>query len=363
MQKSAVITLLMLAIGVGAAGGYFLPRWQSQAQTPAPQPVVAAPAPAAPAAPVLVETHVLKESVLFDRLNAVGTLVSEEAVTVRPEIAGRISDIRFHEGQSVRRGDVLLTLDDAVARAELQQARANQALANSKYQRANELQRQGFISRQGRDEAANAAQVASADVALAQARLDKTRIVAPFDGEIGLRNVSVGDYVTVGQDLVTLQAIQSLKVDFRIPELYLPQIRPGQKLKLFFDALPGQSWEGEVAAISPLVDVDGRALVMRARVDNQSGTLRPGMFARVDLLLAEQSALMVPETALQPRGGSQFIFRIDNGIAKEVPVVVGQRHDGLVQISGEVASGDLIVVAGLQKIRDGSRVRTETPNT
>lgn len=359
MQKSVVISLVLVAIGVGAAAGYFAPRLQPQ---PAPATATAAPA-SAPAAPVLVETHVLAESVLYDRLNAVGTLVSEEAVTIRPEIAGRISEIRFREGQSVRKGDVLLTLDDAIARAELQQARANHALANSKFQRANELQRQGFISRQGRDEATNAVQLARADVALAQARLDKTRIITPFDGEIGLRNVSVGDYVTVGQDLVTLQAIHSLKVDFRIPEIYLPQIRPGQTLNLLFDALPGQSWEGEVAAISPLVDVEGRALVMRARVDNASGTLRPGMFARVDLLLAEQNALMVPETALLPRSGSQFLFRVEDGVAQEVPVVVGQRRDGLVQVSGDLAPGDLIVVAGLQKIRGGTRVRAETPNT
>lgn len=362
MQKSVVIPLILVAVGIGAAVGYFTPRLQPQ-PAPAAAPATAAAAPATPAAPIVVETYVLAENMLYDRLNAVGTLVSEEAVTVRPEIAGRISEIRFHEGQSVRKGDVLLTLDDAIARAELQQARANHALANGKFQRANELQRQGFISRQGRDEATNAVQVAGADVALAQARLDKTRIVAPFDGEIGLRNVSVGDYVTVGQDLVTLQAIKSLKVDFRIPEIYLPQIRPGQKLKLLFDALPGQSWEGEVAAISPLVDVEGRALVMRARVDNTGGTLRPGMFARVDLLLAEQSALMVPETALQPRSGSQFIFRVEDGIAREVPVAVGQRRDGLVQVSGDIAAGDLIVVAGLQKIRGGSRVRAETPNT
>lgn len=361
MRTSSVVILILLALGAGAAGGYFLHQMPgSPAPMPAAQPT---PAPPRATAPAVVETVVLEEKAIQDRLNAVGTLVSEESVTVRPEIAGRISEIHFHEGQNVRKGDLLLRLDDAIAKAELQQAQANYALANSKFQRSSELQRQGFISRQGQDEARNAVQVARADVALAQARLEKTRIVVPFDGKIGLRNVSVGDYITTGQDLVTLEAIDTLKVDFRTPEIFLAQIHTGQQLNILFDALPERHWQGEVTAISPLVDKDGRAIVMRARIDNADGVLRPGMFARVDLLLNEQRALMVPEGALLPREGLQYVFRIVDNVAEEIPVQVGLRREGLVEISGDLAIGDTIVAAGAQKIRNGSRVTVSNPQT
>lgn len=359
MRKSSIVLVVAAAIVAGAAAGYFVPRTlDTHRAAPAVATSQAAPASAAPAAraPVPVETMRLEAGILQERLNAVGSLVSEESVMLRPEVAGRIREIRFHEGQSVRKGDVLIRLDDDIARAELQQAQANYALARSKFQRTTELQRQGFISAQGRDEANNALQVERANVALAQARLDKTEIRAPFNGEIGLRNVSAGDYITAGQDLVTLEAIEKLKVDFRIPEVYLARIRPGQKVRITMDAIPGRTWEAEVAAISPLVDVSGRALVMRALVDNADGTLRPGMFARVDLLLEESQALMVPETALLPRGKSQYVFRVEDGIAREVEVEIGSRREGMVAVNGKLSEGDEIVSAGAQKIQDGARV-------
>lgn len=355
MRKSSIILLVALALGLGAAAGYWASRTLEPGDAAAPPPPVAtAPAPAPRA--VAIEAMSLTTTALQERLSAVGTLVSEESVMLRSEVAGRIREIRFREGQSVRQGDTLITLDDAIAQAELMQAQANFALARSKFQRASELQRQGFISAQGRDEATNTLQVERANVALAQAKLDKAAIRAPFDGEIGLRNVSPGDYINVGQDLVTLQAIRQLKVDFRIPEVFLARITPGQRLNITLDALPGRSWQAEVAAISPLVDIAGRALVMRAVVDNSDGTLRPGMFARVNVLLSEADALMVPETALLPRGGGQYVYRVVDGRAQEVPVQVGTRRDAMVAITGDLAVGDQIVTAGLQKIQDGSPV-------
>lgn len=354
MRKSSIALVVLVAVVAGAVAGYFANRALAPKTASSPAPAVVAPPPAR--ARVAVETIEVVPTTLSERLNAVGSLVSKDSVMLRPEVAGRIREIRFTEGQSVKKGDLLIRLDDDIARAELAQAQANHGLARSKFQRASELQRQGFISAQGRDEATNTLQVERANVELAQARIAKAALHAPFDGEIGLRNVSVGDYVTAGQDLVTLQAIQQLKVDFRIPEIYLSRIAPGQKLRVMMDAFPNRNWEAEVAAISPLVDVGGRALVMRALVDNTDGTLRPGMFARVNLLLSQSTALMVPETALLPRGGSQYVFRIDNGVAHEVEVTVGMRREGMVEIVKGVEAGAHVVTAGLQKIQDGSQV-------
>jgi len=276
---------------------------------------------------------------------------------LRPEITGRIAEINFEEGGKVKQGQVLIRLDDSVVKAQLHQAQANLSLAQSQYRRAVELGKQGFISKQARDEAASQLKVQQAAAALAQAHLDKTVIAAPFDGLVGLRNVSVGDYVSPGIDLVPIESIDPLKVDFRIPEQFLGLVHPGLKLKLGFDALPGQEREGEVGAISPLVDVGGRSILLRANVPNADGALRPGMFARVRLQFADDLGLVVPETALAPSGEEQYVYRIEDGKARRVVVQVGLRRGGKVEILSGLRAGDRIVTAGLQKVRDGDTVR------
>ncbi len=374
MSIRFTLLFLIAALAAGVAAGYWLPQHFPQwlpgpnAEAPATTPATSsAAAPQAGATPpprpsTAVEVVTVRREALESRLNAVGTLLSDESVMLRPEIAGRLREIRFNEGQQVEAGELLFRLDDDVAAAELQQARANLALAESKFRRSVQLQQQGFISQQAQDEAANALQVERANVALAQARLERTQIVAPFTGQIGLRNVSTGDYVTAGQDLVTLQAIDELKVDFRIPETYLPRLSVGQALDITVDALPGERWEGTVAAISPLVDVAGRAALLRARLENQERKLRPGMFARVNLVLDTTQAIMVPETALLPRDDQQFVMRVANEQVDEVVVIIGQRQGGRVEVVEGLDAGDQVIVAGLQKVSQGSRVNTTVVN-
>jgi membrane fusion protein (multidrug efflux system) len=272
-------------------------------------------------------------------------------------VAGRIALIGFQEGQRVPRGATLVRLDPAINQAEVQQAQANLTLARAKYERANELQGKGFISGQAKDEAENNLKVAEAALALANARLARTEIKAPFAGVIGLRSVSVGDYVKEGADMVNLESIDALKVDFRVPEVYLKQVAVGQTLKVTLDALPGKSYDGKVFAINPLVDAAGRAMVIRAQVKNTDTALRPGMFARVRLITqATDEALVLPEQALVPQGDDQYVYRVVEGKANRVKVVTGQRRDGMVEIVDGVAAGDLVVNAGQLKLRDGSPV-------
>jgi len=356
MQKSSLVPAVVVALAVGAGVGYFSPR------------LFHAGAPAGAAAPdevkakgpqaILVEAQKVSRKPFERGITAVGSLRSNESVTLRPEVAGRISEIRFTEGQRVEKGQVLIRLDDSVPRAEFEQARANFTLAKSNYDRSIELQQKGFISKQAKDEADNAMKVQQAAMVLAQVRLDKNDIRAPFGGVIGLRNVSVGDYIGAGQDLVALEAIDPLKVDFRIPEIYLSQIRTGQTLQISLDAMPDKSFGGTVYAISPLIDTGGRSIVMRAQVKNPGGQLRPGMFARVKLLLdTPAQALAVPEAALVPVGDDQFVYRVQNGRAERVQVEVGQRREAMVEIVSGLAEDDVIVVAGAQKLRDGVPVK------
>lgn len=319
----------------------------------------AAGANAAAQGPAEVETVTVLAEAMADDVTAVGTLRSNESVVLRPEVAGRIAEIRFSEGGPVRRGDVLVDFDAAVQRAEVQQAKANLALAQANFGRTEDLFNRKFLSQSARDEAASRLEVARANMALAEARLDKMRIRAPFAGIVGIRNVSVGDYVKEGEDLVNLEDIATLKVDFRLPETYLAQIRPGQKLELASDAVEGRLFAAVVSAIDPLVDEQGRAVVMRATLQNEGLRLRPGMFARVRLILEERANVaVVPEEALVPAPGDvQFVYRVVDGKAQRVEVKTGARRGARVEIVKGVQAGDVVVTAGQLKLRDGAAVR------
>ena len=289
---------------------------------------------------------------------AVGSLRSDESVIVRAEQPGRITALNFKEGQPVRLGQVLVQLDDSVARAELEQARANQKLGKAKFDRAVELKQRNFISGQAQDEAENAMRVADATVSLADAKLSKLTINAPFSGTIGLRTASTGDYVKDGQDIVNLEKTDPIKVDFKVPEIFQSKITVGQPLSVALDALPGQAFTGKVVAVNPQLDTAGRAVVLRAQMDNRSGVLKPGMFARVRLTLADTGeTVVVPEQSVAMQGEDQIMFKVIDGRAMRTKVEVGQRRDGKVEILDGIGGSDTIVVAGWQRLRDGAAVR------
>jgi membrane fusion protein (multidrug efflux system) len=251
----------------------------------------------------------------------------------------------------------LVRLDPAINRAEVQQARANLQLAQSKYERAVDLSQRNFISGQAKDEAENNLRVAEAAVALADARLAKTEIKAPFSGIIGLRVVSVGDYVKEGADVVNLESIDPLKVDFRVPEVFMTQVQVGQTLTVALDALPGRTFEGRIFAVNPLLDAAGRVIVIRAIVRNAETSLRPGMFARVRLITRdERQALVIPEQAIVPQGDEQYVFRVIDGKVARVKVEIGQRRDAKVEVLKGLGPDDVVVTAGQLKLREGMPV-------
>ncbi len=357
MKKAALLAVLVAGLAVGAAGAWFLPRWMAATPEAAPK------AGAAPvAAPVRVEVAPVVQLPWPRGISAVGSLRSDEAVMLRPEVAGRIQQIDFKEGQAVEQGQVLVQLDASIPKAEWQQARANLALAETQHRRAVDLHGRGFVSQQARDEAVSSLKVQQAAAALAQAKLEKMTIRAPFAGIVGLRNVSVGDYVNQGQDLAPLEAVNPLKVDFRVPEMYLGKLRVGQALAVRMDALPGKERVGTVYAVSPLVDAGGRSILLRATVPNDDDVLRPGMFARVQLQFGAEPALAVPEAALAPSGQKQYVFRIVDGRAERVEVVLGERREGRAEVLSGLGEGDVVVIAGLQRLTDGAPVSVLNPD-
>ena len=369
MNKAAVSVAVIAVVLAAAGGGYW---FGAKRGMPSPVaggpggPGAAAPAqgkggPGAPAGgppPTAVEAARVATVAMPQTITAVGSLRSDESVTLRPETAGRISAITFQEGQRVTKGAPLVKLDPAIPQAEVQQARANLTLAKAKFDRAVDLAKRSFISGQAKDEAENNLKVAEAALQLAEAKLAKTEIKAPFSGIIGLRSVSVGDYVKEGADLVNLEAIDPLKVDFRVPETYLRLVQVGQSLQVALDAMPGSTFDGRVVAVNPLVDAAGRSVVIRAQVRNQDTTLRPGMFARVRLITREQAdAIVVPEQALMPQGNEQYVFKVVDGKVARTKVEAGQRRDGKVEVVAGLAPGDTVVTAGHLKLRDGVAVR------
>lgn len=289
---------------------------------------------------------------------AVGTLRSDESIMVRSELSGRIQELGFREGQPVRKGQLLVRLDDSVTRAELEQAKANLRLAKAKFDRAVELRERNFISSQAKDEAENALKVAEANVRLIEARLARFTIEAPFAGTVGLRAASVGDYIKDGQDIVNLEKTDPIKVDFKVPELFQSKVRVGQQLVVTFDALPGRNFNGTVYAVNPQLDAAGRAVVLRAQMTNRDGSLKPGMFARVRLALGESGeTLALPEQAVFMQGEEQVLYRVVDGRAVRTKVEVGQRREGKVEILQGVSADDAVVIAGWQRLRDGAAVR------
>jgi len=305
-----------------------------------------------------VEATKIALATFQDDVGAVGSLKSNESVTLRPEVAGRIAAIHLREGAAAAKGMVLVALDASTQSAELQQAEANRALAQANFKRNEELFQKKFISERARDESAATLKVQDAAVALAQAKFGKTQIRAPFAGVVGIRNVSPGDYVKEGQELINIEDISALKVDFRLPESLFSRLQKGQTIEVTTDAMPGQTFKGTVDAIDPMLDAAGRAISLRARLPNPDLKLRPGMFVRVRLAVAgERRGLAVPEEALVPSGAENYVFKVVDGKATRVMVKLGQRREGTVEIVAGLTENDSVVTAGQIKLREGTAVK------
>lgn len=319
------------------------PAWaHAQPKKPPAMPVRVAPATVAPA---VVET------------GAVGTLRADEAVVIRPEIAGRIDQIQFAEGQRVQRGSLLVTLDAGETRAQVQSSRVQLELEKQRLERSQDLFKKGFISQQALDEQRSMHDRSAAKLREDQVRLAKSEIRAPFSGVAGLRQVSEGAYVAAGTDIARLDKLDQLKLDFRVPETFLAQLKPGQPVRIAVDAYAKEEFHGTIYAIEPAIDEQTRTVLVRARVGNTNLKLRPGLFARVQLQLGvRENAVWIPEQAIVPRGQDAFVFRVNAGKVDLVQVSTGIRKVGEVEILKGIAEGDLVVTEGTQRIGPGSSV-------
>jgi membrane fusion protein (multidrug efflux system) len=365
-NKALYVWVAVAGLALASGGAWWLQNRATSSASPTAAPA-SAPQRAAGGAPS-VEVAKVKTMALRDDAQAVGSLRSRQSVTLKPETAGRVARIAFADGAQVRRGQLLVQLDDTLQRAELSQAQAQLSIARANLKRNQELVAQGFVAQRVVDESQANLQVAEAQVALAEARLQRMRITAPFAGTVGLRSINLGQFVKDGDDLVNLEDTSVLTVDFRLPERYQTRLASGQPVQVQLDALPGNSFEARVLAVDPLLDANGRSIGVRAVMPRTPGAeLRPGMFARVLILFSvNDSALVVPEEAMVPQAGKQFVYLLEEQgqgdakkmVSRRVEVELGVRRGAEVEVVKGLAAGATVVVAGQQRLqRDGTVVR------
>ncbi len=352
-MRAWIATIVVVVVGAAAYGWFFLRDGETAQSGGGWQP----PTP-------VVEVAEVQIGAVTRSIDAVGTLRANESITVRPEIAGRIVGIHFNEGERVSTGDPLVSFDNSIYQAEVEEKLADRRLAQISFRRADELLRKNVSSANERDQAFAQLQADEAALSLARAKFQKTEIVAPFDGILGLRRVSIGDFVSAGHDLVDLVQITPIKVDFRVGEVFLRNVAPGQSIEVSADAFPNESFIGEVYAIEPSVDINGRAVIIRARIPNPGARLRPGLFARVRLILDQaDDALLVAEDAIVPEKDQHFVYRVVDGRALLTEVELGKRENAMVEVRSGLARGDVVVTAGQFKLRDGVQVEPVPPKS
>ena len=311
---------------------------------------------------VTVETIVAETSRLESTVDAVGTVLADASAVLRTEVPGQVIERHFEEGQQVSKGDRLFSIEATVLEAEVNEARANVEQSDAAYNRAKELVKNHLVSATEFDTARANYNVSIARLHSAESRLSKTVIRAPFDGFIGLRRINVGDYATIGQELVNVVRLDPLRVDFSVPETLLAQVRPGQTIEVAVGAFRDEVFEGVITAIDPQIDVTGHSMAIRARLPNPDLRLRPGLFAQVSISLAvNPNALMVPEQAIWPIGQDKILYIVEDGIANQRVVMLGERKPGIVEIVSGLKAGEEIVVAGQMKLFPGVAVRTIPP--
>lgn len=307
--------------------------------------------------PIAVVTRRVTSQSFVDRFTALGTAQSNESIDVTARTSSIITAIIFREGQRVRTGDVLVTLDSRQESASLSLAEAQLKQAENQYARSRTLATTQAVSAADLDQLEANLMVAKAQVRGAKARLDTLSVKAPFAGTVGLRKVSLGDLVGPETVITTLDDTSLIKLEFGMPESYISDLKPGQQITADSSVFPGRRFTGRVASLDSRVDPITRSIMVIASVPNDDGRLKPGMFLTVRLEKKRDNVLLIPEEALVPREGRQYVFVVEDGKAMEREVTLGGRAPGLAEVRTGLKAGALVITEGTQRVRSGSAVQ------
>jgi membrane fusion protein, multidrug efflux system len=351
------IIYTILIVGFCSLVGYRLIKGSGAKEKGGPK---GAGGPGGPAKPVRVNGVVIVPQKFDNSLSVTGTIEPNEQVQVRSEIPGLVRGIYFNEGSNVRRGQTLLTIDDSELRAQLSQALTRQNLAQQNERRARLLLEKEAISREEYDASLAEFKSLRSQTQLIRAQLAKTVIRAPFNGKIGLRSISVGEYLTPTTVVANLVNINPVKVTFSVPEKYSRSVKLNTEVT-FTVAGSTQKYRAKVYAIEPLVETSTRTLQLRARADNSDGVLVPGLFATVDLPLTTiENAILVPTEAIVPVQEGKKVFVTDSGKAKEVMVQTSTRTEKDILITSGLKAGDTVLTSGLMSLKQDAPVKVNT---
>lgn len=306
--------------------------------------------------PTRAEAVVVTTSTLLDNIEVPGTIVANEATEIHPEVAGRITGIYFREGSYVSRGSTLFKLNDADLQAQLRKLQVQARIARQNETRSEELLKIGGISRQDYETTQLQVSNTAADIAITEAQIAKTVVRAPFSGKVGLRLVSVGAYVSPTTIMTTISQVGQMKIDFTVPEKYIPQIRNGQFIN-FTVAGSGKKYAARVTATESNITENTRTLQVRAIVQGDNTGLTPGAFARVQMSFdPDPNAIVMPTQVVIPQARGKKVYVYNNGVAKFVDVTTGIRDSATVQITSGLKAGDTVLTTGLLSLRPDAKV-------
>lgn len=313
-------------------------------------------------APIGLESLVVVEragvSDFADRLEAIGTGMANEAVTITSTDTKKVVEILFENGQTVKKGDVLVRLDNNREQALVDAARVSLTEKKRELERIRTLRAKAIVSEKELDAQLTLFDTATAELQVAQANLEFLTITVPFDGVLGIRRISPGTLVTPGDVITTLDDLSVIKLEFTVPELFLTELKPGQTIEASSAALRGETFTGIVTAIDTRVDSTTRAVVVQAKLPNPEMRLRPGMLFTVSLICNQRRTVSVPEKALVAFSEKQFVFVLtSNGTAQKREVRIGRRDAGRVEILQGLDEGEQLIVDGTMDLRDGAQVR------
>lgn len=306
------------------------------------------------AIPVSIE--VAKPEKLERKLNVTGTIVADESIEIRSETSGIVTRIFFKEGQQVRKGQLLLSIDDEELKAQLEKLRIRKDLLEATEFRAKKLLEREAVSQEEYDITLNELKSLGADIKTLETQIEKKHIRAPFTGVVGLRQISEGSYVSNNARIANLYSMQTVKLDFSVPGKYSHEVKAGQKIFFTIENI-GKVFEGSILAIEPMIDPSTRTLQIRGIAQNENGMLLPGQFTNIEIILETiDSALMAPTISVIPELSGHKLFKYVNGKAISAKVDIGQRTENRIQIIRGLNPGDTLLTSGILQVRDGSPV-------
>ncbi len=312
--------------------------------------------------PLLVTGIIARAGIFEEKIYSSGTILANEEVEIRNEIAGKITAIVFKEGSRVKKGDLLLTLYDDDLRAQLKKLELQQELNQKTVERQSDLLKVSGISQQDFELTMNQLHATEADLEIIRSQLSKTQIRAPFDGIIGLKSVSRGAFLAINTPIATIQSIDPVKLDFSLPERYKPMIVENSDIQFTTESTEGM-FSGKIYAFEPKIDLKTRSVLVRAQCDNKDFKLFPGAFAHIEIPLQKISdAILIPTQALIPELKGQKVFISKNGKAEKVDVVTGARNDSAIRITSGIQVGDTILITGLMQAKPGSVLQVTIKN-